>query len=279
VNNVKETDMTKPAKSPQATQSDAKKTVHMTLCGKGGVGKSVVARLLAEYLTSQGQAPLAFDADPLNTNFAAVEAFGAEKVGLFDKKQKINAKLLDAMLVQIYGADRSVLIDTGASSYVPLFNYMQELKFARDLNRRNFDLMLHVVIAGGPALPFTMSNLTEVCRTFGGQARITVWLNHYWDEIEYNGKAFAELPAYTSNKDAITGILEIERMAADTSAADFADFLTRNLSFEQALDESSSPFNIVEQSRLFNIRETIFEGMDAVLGSGKTAQLKTEASA
>ena len=266
--------MMESAAPTKAKPGTAKKTVHMTLCGKGGVGKSVVARLLAEYLTSQGQPPIAFDADPLNTNFAAVEAFGAEKVQLFDQKQKINAKLFDAMVLQIYAADRSVLIDTGASSYVPLFNYMQELKFARDLNRRNFDLMLHVVIAGGPALPFTMSNLTEVCRTFGGQARITVWLNHYWAEIEYNGKAFAELPAYTSNQDAIKGILEIERMAADTSAEDFADFLKRNLSFEQALDERSSPFNIVEQSRLFNIRETIFEGMDAVLGQQESAQPK-----
>ena len=268
-----------PSAAASALASPAKKTVHMTLCGKGGVGKSVVARLLAEYLTSQGEPPLAFDADPLNTNFASVEAFGAEKVKLFDKAHRINAKLFDAMVVRIYGSDRSIVIDTGASSYVPLFNYMQELKFARNLKRRGFDLMLHVIIAGGPALPFTMSNLTEVCRTFGGEAGITVWLNHYWEEITHNDKPFTELPVFKSNQASVTGLLEIERMAADTSAVDFAEFLKRNISFEQALDERSSPFNVVEQSRLFNIRETIFDGMEAVLGTGETLQPTREASA
>lgn len=271
--------MSKPTSSSTVAPTlnkPARKTVHMTLCGKGGVGKSVVARLLAEYLTSQGQAPLAFDADPLNTNFASVKAFGAEKVHLFDRAQRINSKLFDAMVVRIYGSDRSVLIDTGAASYVPLFNYMRELKFTRDLNRRNFDLMLHVIIAGGPALPFTMSNLSDICETFGGQARITVWLNHYWEEIAHEGKAFTELPAFKANQSAVNGLLEIERMAADTSAEDFAQFLKRNISFEQALDEASSPFNVVEQSRLFNIRETIFEGMDAVLGSSENARPKHE---
>lgn len=260
-----------------ALAKPARKTVHMTLCGKGGVGKSVVARLLAEYLTSQGQPPLAFDADPLNTNFASVKAFGAEKVQLFDKAHRIHSKLFDAMVVRIFGSDRSVLIDTGAASYVPLFNYMRELKFTRDLDRRNFDLMLHVIIAGGPALPFTMSNLADICKTFGGQARITVWLNHYWEEIEHEGKPFTELPAFKANQAAINGLLEIERMAPDTSAEDFAEFLKQNISFDQALDEASSSFNVVEQSRLFNIRETIFEGMDAVLGTNEIAQPIQEA--
>ena len=138
-----------------ALAKPSRKTVHMTLCGKGGVGKSVVARLLAEYLTSQGQPPLAFDADPLNTNFASVKAFGAEKVQLFDKAHRIHSKLFDAMVVRIFGSDRSVLIDTGAASYVPLFNYMRELGLAETLNENGFDLFFHVALAGGPALPFT----------------------------------------------------------------------------------------------------------------------------
>ena len=53
---------------------------HMLLSGKGGVGKSVVARLLAEFLTDQGDAPLAFDVDPVNASFAAVPAFKAKSI-------------------------------------------------------------------------------------------------------------------------------------------------------------------------------------------------------
>ena len=252
----------------------SRKSLHMTLCGKGGVGKSVIARLLTEYLPEKDEAPLAFDADPVNASFAAVRDFDVEKVTLIDADQQINPGFFDQLVLRIVDSNRSVVLDTGAASYVPLFNYMRELDIAETLNENGFDLFFHVALAGGPALPFTVENLREVCLNFGQDAGVMVWLNHYWEEITHNDKPFTELPVFKTNQSSINGLLEIERMAADTSAEDFAEFLKRNISFEQALDRTTSPFNIVEQSRLFNIRETIFEGMDAVLGQQESTQLK-----
>jgi len=162
------------------TPTLSRKSVHMTLCGKGGVGKSVIARLLTEYLTEKGEAPLAFDADPVNASFAAVRAFDVEKVSLIDADQQINPGFFDQLILRIVDSNRSVVLDTGAASYVPLFNYMRELDLAETLNENGFDLFFHVALAGGPALPFTVENLKEVCQNFGQDAGVMVWLNHYW---------------------------------------------------------------------------------------------------
>ena len=41
--------------------------IHMVLQGKGGVGKSVIAALIAQYKASKGQAPLCLDTDLLQS--------------------------------------------------------------------------------------------------------------------------------------------------------------------------------------------------------------------
>ncbi len=82
----------------------SKTPVHMTLCGKGGVGKSVIARMLTEYLTDRFEPPLAFDTDPVNASFAAVEAFGVRRVDLIDDDQKIDASRFDEMILAIVEA-------------------------------------------------------------------------------------------------------------------------------------------------------------------------------
>jgi len=41
-------------------------TIHFILQGKGGVGKSLIAALLAQYLHGRGLEVYCFDTDPIN---------------------------------------------------------------------------------------------------------------------------------------------------------------------------------------------------------------------
>ena len=64
----------------------------------------------------------------------------------------------------------------------------------------------------------------------------------------------------------IEAVLDIAQMSSDTSAVDFAQLLKSNKTFEDALGPDSE-FNVFERSRLFNIRKTMFDGMEALLGA------------
>lgn len=66
-------------------------TVHLILQGKSGVGKSVVASWLAEFLINRGQLVRCIDGDPVNRSFGQYKAFSAEK--LYDLRSTYATRL------------------------------------------------------------------------------------------------------------------------------------------------------------------------------------------
>ena len=60
-------------------------TVHLILQGKGGIGKSVVASWLAEFLIGRGQHVCCIDGDPVNRSPGQYKALGAEKLDLVNQ--------------------------------------------------------------------------------------------------------------------------------------------------------------------------------------------------
>ena len=56
--------------------------IHMVLQGKGGVGKSFVAALMAQFLQDRGRNPVCIDTDPVNATFAGYSAFGVHAIEL-----------------------------------------------------------------------------------------------------------------------------------------------------------------------------------------------------
>ena len=57
-------------------------TIHLTLQGKGGVGKSLVASILAQYLRNRGKEIHCVDTDPVNQTFSQYAELGAEHLEL-----------------------------------------------------------------------------------------------------------------------------------------------------------------------------------------------------
>lgn len=244
----------------QALPTPRPRGIHLTLSGKGGVGKSVVARLVAEYLEDQGDTPLCFDADPVNASFAAVPAFGARKVELLNADQKIDSSKFDDMVEDILAAERSIVIDSGAASYLALMSYIEENDIVDLFKTNGFDVYLHTIITGGAAVAFTTQNFVDVAERFGEDASIVVWLNHFWETVERDGKSFTDWRAYAANRDRVDAVIEIPKMSSDTMAADFSAMLKANLSMAEASDPHSS-FRIMQRSRLFKIRNAMFEAM------------------
>ena len=71
--------------------------VHIVLQGKGGVGKSLAASMLAQYLTKRGESPLCIDTDPINATLAGFQSLNVSKVELLENGD-INPRKFDAMM-------------------------------------------------------------------------------------------------------------------------------------------------------------------------------------
>jgi cellulose biosynthesis protein BcsQ len=81
-------------------------TVHLILQGKGGVGKSFIAALLAQYLPEKSISVRCFDADPVNNTLANFPALNAVKIDLIessDNGRRINPRRFDYLVEQIEG--------------------------------------------------------------------------------------------------------------------------------------------------------------------------------
>ena len=93
----------------------AQPTVHLVLQGKGGLGKSVVASWLAEFLTARGQKVCAIDADPVNRSLSQYKALGAEKLDLMNQDGLIERSRFDHLLDRFATEDTTFVVDSGAT--------------------------------------------------------------------------------------------------------------------------------------------------------------------
>ena len=101
---------------------------HIVTQGKGGVGKSVIANLLAQYIIKMGRPLKCVDTDPVNKTFSYFKALNVTCLELIEE-QEINTLNFDALYEIGKDNETDVVVDNGASSFLPLNNYMLEIDF------------------------------------------------------------------------------------------------------------------------------------------------------
>src|SRR5271157_5337303 len=172
-------------------------TVHLILQGKGGVGKSFAAFLLAQYLPDKSVLVRCFDADPINNTLASFPALNAVKVDLIensDKGRRINPRRFDDLVEQITGqpAEAHVIVDTGSSAFVPLLHYMVSNEVLAILSQGGNQLVVHTVVPGGHALLETLHGAVQLVKQMDA-ARFVIWLNPFWGQVADNGRSFEQM--------------------------------------------------------------------------------------
>ena len=99
--------------------------VHLILQGKGGVGKSLDFRHSRPVLPAQESHLHCFDTDPVNATFAQYQALGAEHINVL-RRGAIHDKRFDEFFEKICQIEGVCIVDTGATTFVPLWNYILE---------------------------------------------------------------------------------------------------------------------------------------------------------
>jgi hypothetical protein len=238
------------------------KKVHLTLQGKGGVGKSFAASLLVQYLQEKDQPVIAIDTDPVNATLSGYRSFSARRLELMDGS-RLNERQFDEMMEWIVAEDSHFVIDNGASSFIPLSNYLIENSAIDLIAGAGKQVVIHSVVTGGQALLDTLAGFSQLARQLPENAPIVVWLNEYFGAIEANGKHFEEMKAYTMHKDRVTGIVRIARQTSDTFGKDVELMLDQKLTFADVAQRAD--FGLMAKQRLTMVKRALFLQLANVL--------------
>lgn len=238
-------------------------SIHFILQGKGGVGKSLSAQLLAQYFIDRGRNTLCYDTDPVNHSFSSVTALNVRHVPILENDE-INSRKFDSLmeeLLEIVDDGTEVVIDNGASTFVPLSAYMVESKVIPMLVECGHKVLIHVVVVGGQAYKDTMNGFAAVLKHFP-DAPVVLWENPWFGNLTIDERPFAETELIASNADQIFGSVVLPVLRRETYGKDIEVMLRQHKTFAEV---NSQKYPVMAKQRLKVFGEKIFH---AIQGAG-----------
>ena len=218
-----------------------RKNVHIVAQGKGGVGKTFICWLAAQYLReTHGEEAVSFaDSDPVNKSFAAFRGLDAISLDLFSEDHRnVEPGDFEKVFEFIQASRRpDILIDTGASNFLPLYTFLSADQADQMLADTQCNLILHVPVCGGESRTECLQRLQIMLDNIPN-ARFVVWINNYPAEVFPKNKTedpssrepekFEETGYFQKYKDRIEGIVNLPHFP-DDSTGKTLKLLTKSL--------------------------------------------------
>ena len=235
-------------------------SIHISLQGKGGVGKSLISAILSQYLLSKGQDVQGIDADPVNQTLAEYRGLAVSRLNLL-KEGSVDQREFDLLMERFLTESGTFVVDTGASTFIPLWHYVlenQALEYLREKGKRVF---IHSVITGGQSLNDTLSGFEQLAETTR-EKNLVVWLNEYFGPVLLDGAPFREMAVCRKHADKVHGSVAIVRRTADTFGRDVEEMICQKMTFDEALNGNG--FTIMAKQRLRVVQRELFDQLDAI---------------
>jgi CobQ/CobB/MinD/ParA nucleotide binding domain len=231
----------------------------VVLQAKGGVGKSYVASIVAQYYRTRQRPVRCFDTDPGNATLAQYKALDVEHVSDLIQGGVINQKRFDPLIEKLLNGDGASIVDTGASTFLPFWNYVLENEVLPLLESQDRQVYMHCVVAGGQAMKDTLNGLDRLAQTTT-QKTIIVWLNEFFGEVCEGSRPFEQFKLAQDLAPKLVGSVLIRKRNPDTFEDDVQQMLRNRLTFDEAI--ASGECSLVSKQRLQIIRRELFEQMD-----------------
>ena len=171
----------------------------------------------------------------------------------------INQKRFDPLIEKLMNGDGAAIVDTGASTFLPFWNYMLENEVLPLLENQGRQVYLHCVVTGGQAMTDTLNGLDRLAQTTGHKA-IIVWLNEFFGEVREGSRPFEQFKLAQVLAPKLVGSVLIRKRNSDTFEDDVQQMLRNRLTFDEAI--AGADFSLVSKQRLQIVRRELFEQLD-----------------
>jgi hypothetical protein len=239
-----------------------KNTVHFVLQGKGGIGKTLVSTLIAQWIKPKdGEALRCYDTDQENATFSRYRAMNVKHVPVMTESRTIDAKRFDALMIDMLEADGNCVVDNGANTFSPLLAYLIENHAFDMLADAGRQVYIHSIVGGGDTLHDTAAGFVSTAKSTN--VPMVLWENEHFGLLQsVSGKLFSESPTFKDNVSKLKGIVTLHQRNGDTFGADIKKMNTARMTMDEVMQ--SERFNIMEKQRIKVVYKDIFEQLDKI---------------
>lgn len=239
-------------------------TVHFVLQGKGGVGKSLVSSMLAQYFINKGFSPVCADTDPVNSSFHQIKGLRVSLVPIAENGVIIQ-RLFDDLFESIINSQQPFVIDNGASTFLPIIKYLKDNNALNILDESNKKTYIHTIITAGQAKNDTINGLEYLLNIIEqSQAKIVLWQNEFWGTPTIDGQSLNHSSLILNNLNKIDGIVKIIERNNDAFTTDLRRMSEDHLTLEEV--KSNEAFRLFSKSRIFKVFNDVFGELDQAFG-------------
>lgn len=234
--------------------------IHIVMNGKGGIGKSIVAYNLSQYLKSLDPETVCIDTDPLTPTLSKYKALSVKHIQIASAAE-VFLNRFDDMIEEMVSTPHDVIIDTGASTFLPIAKYIESNKIFSFL-KDEYDktIFVHVVLNAQTQNDYlsTTASLESIAQSFGSEASIIVWLNEFGGSLDM----FLESKFYSENKDNLHGILRMKN-PDELLLHDVKAMLQNFQTYDEAAADKS--LYVIARSRLSRLKNEIYQQLNHVI--------------
>ena len=234
-------------------------TINLTLQGKGGVGKSYITTILAQYLKDyKGIEISGADTDPVNRSFAGIKKLNALPVDIIENDAISQAKFDSIFELLLTDDNSTFIIDNGASTFLPFTKYIKDNGVIEMFEEAQKEVFIHTVIVGGQSQNDTLQGLLTLFDLIkdSNNVKLVSWLNEFQGKITDADKIFKAVAKKTA------GFVVLENKNSDAFTADLEKLTKNRLTLKEALE--SADFNLMAKQRLKRVFNDIYAQLDQV---------------
>jgi len=237
-------------------------TVHFILQGKGGIGKTLVSTILAQWLAGKDETPLrCYDTDQENATFSRYKAMNVKHVPVMTDARNIDPKRFDALMIDLLETDGNCVVDNGANTFSPLMGYLLENDCFALLQESGRQVYIHTIVGGGDTLHDTATGFAATAKAT--TVPLVLWQNEHFGLLQTaSGKLFVESQTFTDNIGRLKGSITLSQRNADTFGADVKKMNTARLTLQEVMQNEK--FNIMEKQRIKVVFRDLNEQLDKV---------------